>query len=190
MKGQTKRTSLGTNLLVFVLVTMLDLLLARFAVIAGPSPGVATIYFAVAFMIASTLWFGASGAIAAYIGCFIAGILSGIPANVSLYWSLADLWQVLIPLAAFRKLNADVSLRTKRDFLVFLVFCCVLNNLAGASWGSATLAIGHLIRWNEVIDTLVSWFASNLVVTVSISSLLLRSLTPHVRRAQRLNLRV
>ena len=177
--------SLGTNLLILVLLTILDSVLARFAVFTYPvAPGVGAIYLAVAFMIASTLWFGAWGAIATYLGCFVgAGILSGIPADVSFYWSFADLWQVLIPLIAFRKLNADVNLRTKRDFLVFLLFGWGLNNLIGASWGSTTLAIGRIIGWNEVPGTLLGWFASNLIVTVIITPFLLRFVTPYIQRA-------
>ena len=74
-------------------------------------------------MIAFTLWFGVWGAVAAYVGCVIgAGIPAGLPLSVNLYWSLADLWQVLIPLIAFALLKADVGLRTKRDFAVFLTF--------------------------------------------------------------------
>lgn len=183
MGSQAKLGSPGTSLLVLVLLTIVNSLLARFAVIAGPSPGVAAVYFAVAFMIAFTLWFGAWGAIAAYIGCFIgAGILSGIPANVSLYWSLADLWQVLIPLIAFRKLHADASLRTKRDALVFLVFGWALNNLIGACWGSTALAVGGLISWSRLLGAFTSWFAGNLIVTIIITPLLLRFITPVLQR--------
>lgn len=174
---------MGANILILVSLTVLNSLLARYALYAGPvAPGVAAIYISVAFMISSTLWFGAWGAAAAYLGCFFgAGILSGMPVGVSLYWSLADLWQVAIPLLAFKRMNADVNLVTKRDLLVFFVFGCVLNNLVGASWGSTTLALARLIQWNEVLSTLVSWFASNLMVTVIFASLLLRFVTPYVR---------
>jgi hypothetical protein len=185
VKNQAKSVSLGTNLLILVLLTILDSILARFAVLTNPvAPGVAEIYFSVAFMIASTLWFGAWGAIATYLSCFIgAGILSGISVDVSFYWSFADLWQVLIPLIAFRKLNADINLRTKRDFLIFLLFGWVLNNLVGASWGSTTLAIGQIISWNEVPSTLLDWFTSNLIVTIIITPLFLRFVTPYIQRA-------
>lgn len=49
-------------------------------------------YTAAAFMIAFALWFGGWGVLAAYIGCFIGtGMLMGLPVEVNLYWSLADL---------------------------------------------------------------------------------------------------
>ncbi|MGB2673388.1 MAG: hypothetical protein WBC56_00435, partial [Methanoregula sp.] len=65
--------------------------------------GIAVLYIAAAFMLIFTLWFGMYGAIAAYVGCFFgSGLLSGMPLSVAIYFSLAALWMVLIPLAAFR----------------------------------------------------------------------------------------
>jgi hypothetical protein len=173
--------SLYTYLLILIVITIINSLLSRFAIISWQiAPGVAGLYFAVAFMIAFTLWFGVWGAIAGYIGCFIgAGMTGGLPPGVNVYWSLADLWQVLIPLIAFRTLGADVGLKTKRDFLIFLIFGLVLNNLAGAGWGSITFAAGG-ISWRQ--DIFVSWFITNLIVTIVITPLLLIYITPHIKR--------
>jgi hypothetical protein len=170
--------------LILVVTIVINLLLARFAVIATPiAPGVAAIYVAVAFMIAFALWFGLWGAIAAYVGSFIgAGLLSGIPLDINSYWSLADLWQVLIPLIAFRALNADVGLRTKRDFLIFLIFGWILNNLIGAIWGAITLILGGIALWNEFSVLFTGWFVGNLIVTIIITPLLLRFVTPFIKK--------
>ena len=125
------------------------------------------------------------GVIAAYIGCYVgAGVLAGMSHVVALYWSLADVWQVLIPLVAFRTFKANIELRTRKDLSIFLVFGLILNNLIGAGWGSATLAIGRVISWSNVIFIFGSWFATNLIVTGIIATLMLRYLTPHVRRAR------
>jgi hypothetical protein len=170
-----------TYLLILIVITIINSLLSRFAIISWQiAPGVAGLYFAVAFMIAFTLWFGVWGAIAAYIGCFIgAGMTGGLLPGVNVYWSLADLWQVLIPLIAFRTSGADVGLKTKRDFLIFLIFGLVLNNLAGAGWGAITFAAGG-ISWRQ--DIFVSWFITNLIVTIVITPLLLIYLTPRIKR--------
>ena len=70
----------------FVILTLvlivINAILARLCVIALPGNvgGVSVLFFAVAFMILFTLWFGAYGAIAAYAGTFIgAGLLSTNP---------------------------------------------------------------------------------------------------------------
>ena len=168
-------------LIILVIVTAINTLLARFATVVWSSaPGASSLYFAIAFMIPFTLWFGAWGAIAAYAGCILGAGLGAMPLGVNLYWSLADLWQVLIPLAAFKLFNADVSLKSKRDFLIFLVFGCLLNSLVGAIWGSTMLSVGGVSGWSDVPYTLVTWFAGNLIVTLVITSLLLRYVTRYI----------
>ena len=101
----------------FLVLACINALVSKFAVVTFEiAPGASAFYIVVALMIVFTLWFGMWGAAAAYAGCVIgAGILSGLPPDVSLYWSLADFWQVLIPLLAFRFLGADPALRSIRD---------------------------------------------------------------------------
>ncbi|MCP8317490.1 MAG: hypothetical protein H3Z51_11640 [archaeon] len=185
MGSDKKQKSLYTYLIILVIVTIINSLLARFGVIARPiGLGSSGLYFSVAFMIAFALWFGAWGVIAAYIGCFIgAGMLSGMPLDVNLYWSLADVWQVLIPLVAFKIFDADVGLRTKRGFLIFLVFGWMLNNLVGAIWGASMLAIGGLASWIDVPNIFTGWFIGNLIVTIVITPLLLRYITPYIQKS-------
>jgi hypothetical protein len=168
-------------LLILAIVIIINSLLSRFAVVIWPSaPGVSALYFAVAFMIPFTLWLGAWGAIAAYVGCVIGAGLGTMPFGVNLYFSLADLWQVLIPLVAFKRFRADVGLKTKRDFLIFFIFGWLLNNLVGAIWGSTMLSVGSVAPWNSVLETLTVWFVGNLIVTLVITTLLLKYITPYI----------
>ena len=96
----------------FFLLLCTNALLAKFAVFSFTvGPGISSFYIVVALMVVFALWFGMWGAIAAYAGVSSArDCLSGIPADVNLFWSLADFWQVLIPLVAFRYLLADPAL--------------------------------------------------------------------------------
>ena len=176
-----------TPLIVLIALIIINTILARFAVIAlpfGSVPGVSTLYFAVAFMILFALWFGAYGAIAAYVGCFIgAGVLSGIPPEVSMYWSLADLWQVLIPLVALRMLTIDLSLENRRDIIYFVIFGVLVNNAFGATWGTVTLAIGNIIQWTEITPAFTVWFAGNVILTALIVPLALRYGSSKIRKS-------
>lgn len=183
IKSNKKQKSLFIYITIFVFITVINSILALFEI---PSPiGSSELYFAIPFMIVFALWFGAWGVIAAYFGCFIgAGILSGIPLDVSLYFSLVDVWQVLIPLMAFKKLDADVGLRKKRDFLTFLIFGWILNSVVGAVWGASTLALGGLASWNEVPSIIIGWIFSNLIVIMAITPLLLRYATPYIQKAE------
>jgi len=174
---------LYSYIVILIIITILNVLLSRFALVTWQiAPGVSGLYFAVAFMIAFTLWFGIWGAIAAYIGCFI-GAGTGLPPGVNAFWSLADLWQVMIPLIAFRALGADEGLKTRRDFLIFIIFGLFLNNLAGAVWGVSTLALSGIISWNNAPDIIVGWFIPNIIVTIVITPLLLRYITPYIKKS-------
>jgi hypothetical protein len=170
---------------IFIGLVVVDTLLAAFGVINIPiAPGVSGLYIAVAFMIAFALWFGGWGVLAAYLGCILgAGVAGGVPPLLNPLWSLADLWQVLIPLAAFRAFHADPGLWTRRDLGVFLAFGWLANNLAGAGWGAGTLALGGVIPMAVLPGAFWSWFLGNLVVTAIITPLLLVTLTPRLREA-------
>jgi len=184
MEGEV-RPSVYTYVAILLVLTVINTLLARFGVLAGfIGPGSSDMYVAVAFMIPFALWFGGWGATAAYLGCFIGGgLLGGMPLDVNAYWSLADLWQVLIPLAAFSLFNGDVSLRTGRDLSIFLVFAVVLNNVVGAAWGASALALGGLASWGEVSGIFAGWLCGNVLFTLIIAPLLLYFITPYVKRA-------
>jgi len=170
----------------FFLLVCSNVLVAKYVVFSfSIAPGVSLFYTVVALMIVTTLWFGMYGAVAAYAGCYIgAGILSGLPPDVSLYWSLADFWQVLIPLIAFRVLKADPSLRSTRDLGILVVFGIILNNVAGALWGSVTLAVPGIIQWAAVPSVFFGWLIGNLVVCIVLVPLALYFLTPMVRDHQ------
>jgi integral membrane sensor domain MASE1 len=170
----------------FFLLVGSNVLVAKYVIFSySIAPGVSFFYTVVALMIVTTLWFGMYGAMAAYAGCYIgAGILSGLPPDVSLYWSLADFWQVLIPLLAFKVLKADPSLRSARDLGILVVFGIILNNVAGALWGSVTLALPGTIPWGEVPSVFFGWLIGNIVVCIVLVPLALYFLTPMVRDHQ------
>ena len=167
----------------FFLLLCVNTLLAKFMVFSFAfGPGISSFYIVVALMVVFALWFGMWGAVAAYGGCFVgAGLLSGIPADVSLYWSLADFWQVLIPLVAFRCLSADPALRNRRDIAIVLVFGVLLNNVCGALWGSATLALGGIIPWNTIGSAFIAWWLGNFIVCLILVPTILYLFTPLVR---------
>lgn len=167
----------------FFLLICINALVAKFVVFTFEiAPGVSMFYIVVASMIVFTLWFGLWGAGAAYTGCFIgAGLLSGIPWDISLYWSLADLIQVLVPLLAFRYTQADIALSNLRDLGILILSGVVINNLVGAFWGTLTLAWGGIIPSDEIISTVTRWWLGNAIVCLIMLPLVLRVMTPVIR---------
>jgi len=178
-----KEVPLFLYVALFFLLVCINALVAKFVVFSfGLAPGASTIYLVVALMVVFTLWFGMYGAVAAYLGCFIgAGILGGISPEVSLYWSLADFWEVLIPLVAFRYFAADPALKSWRDLGVLLVFGILINNLAGAAWGSLALAAGGLIPWTGIVPVFFIWAAGNILICLILIPAILSLFTPAVQ---------
>jgi len=178
-------------LLLVIGLILVNTLLAWFSLqvshLISPSlpTGVAAIYIAVAFMLIFALWFGMYGVIAAYVGCFFGtGLLAGMPASVAVYFSLANLWQVLIPLAAFRIFDVNVGIESRRDLFHLVLFGVILNNIIGAAWGSAALAIGGIIAWSQVGSEFTSWLVGNALITIIIVPLVLHYCTPEVRKSK------
>jgi hypothetical protein len=134
-------------ILINTVLAFLSVKLAPF----GTSGGISWLYIAIAFAIVFTLWFGAYGAIAAYVGTFLgSGLLAGIPFDVCIYWSLSALWQVLIPLVALRTFEVDLALENKRDITLLILFGVLINNVVGAAWGAWTLAFGRVIETTQM----------------------------------------
>jgi integral membrane sensor domain MASE1 len=169
--------------LLFILLVGIDTLAAKFLVFSfGIAPGVSSIYVVVAVMIVFSLWFGIWGAFAAYAGCYIgAGIFGGIPPGINLVWSLADFWQVIIPLVAFRTLKIEAPPKGLKEVLALLIFGVLLNNLAGAFWGSMTLALAGIISWNDTIPVFFSWLSGNVISCLVLVPALLYFVTPLIR---------
>jgi integral membrane sensor domain MASE1 len=166
----------------FFLLVCVNALIAKFVVFSfNFAPGTAYLYVSIAFMIVFALWFGMYGAVAAYAGCFIgAGLLSGLPLDLNIVWSLTDFWEALIPLVAFRALGCDPALRNRRDVIVLLVFGVIVNNIVGAVWGPVILALGGQIVWDSVFLVGSIWFLGNFILCLCLVPFILLFFTPLV----------
>jgi integral membrane sensor domain MASE1 len=172
--------------LVLILVnTSLAWISVRF-IPAGTS-GAALVYIAVAFMILFTLWFGAYGAIAAYVGTLLAGVLGTasllIHPEIATIWAIAGLLQVLIPLVAVRIFEADLTLASRRDWTIIIIFAVLINNLVGAAWGAFTLSLlpGST---STIASTFSTWLVGNIIITLLIVPLALRFCTGKVQKSK------
>ena len=183
-----KERSLLSRIVIFVSIVIINILLARFGVITYKvGPTVSALYPAVAFEIAFALWFGGWGFIAAYIGTFVGAGLGFVPFEINIFRSLCDVWQVIIPFLAFRFFKADISLKTSRDFIIFVVFAWLLNNVAGAIWGTFSLVLGGIESWDRIPYLISGWVISNLITTIAITPLLLKYVTPLLENKNLLN---
>lgn len=176
-------------ILTFVLI-LVDTVFAYACTTYIPSntSGIAYIFPAVAFMILFTLWYGAYGAIAAYVGTLLGSgllateILAKNPA-IAVVWAFAGLIQVLIPLIAVRHFEIDLTLGNRRDISLFILFGVVINNLVGAVWGAFTL--GMVLDTPGAMGSIFSaWLIGNVIVTLLIVPVALRIITPKIEKSR------
>jgi hypothetical protein len=170
-----------------LVLTLINTALAWFSVtfLTTGTGGVALVYLAIVTMILSTLWFGAYGAIAAYVGTLLGGMLSTPDLmqhpEIAVIWAVAGLLQVLIPLVAVRMFEVDLALAGRRDWMIIILFAVLLNNLVGAAWGAITLS--RIVPLN-IVSVFSSWLVSNIIITLVCVPPALRFLTEKVRRSK------
>ncbi len=107
---------------VFVIATIVCTVLAIWAVIEAPvppAPGVSGLYVAAAVFVPLALWFGIWGVLAGYLSCIFMGLYVGYTLEFALVWSLADLFEGLIPLLAFRLLKIKLNYSLKKPKITY-----------------------------------------------------------------------
>lgn len=152
--------------------------------------GVSALFVAIGFGIPFAIWFGGWGLLIGYIGSFVgAGLLTGTPLLISIPFAFVDWIQFGIPLLAYRLLARRFGLHplgkdvyTLKGFLFFLVFGVVVPNGLGALYGIAILSAGGLVPPDAFGPAVVGWWVGNMVVSVIICPILLRTVTPIVER--------
>ncbi len=167
-------------------------ILSWLAIISLPSgiSVVSAVFLAIGFGIPFAIWFGGWAFVIAYIGNFVgAGLLAGLPLITAIPFGTVDLIQLGLPMLLYRLLAKRFGVSpigkdvfTVRGFLFFL-FCAVLpNNIIGGLYGNLILIWSGFNPLNLLLPGWVAWVASNVVVTIVIGSVLLRTLGPVVER--------
>ena len=170
------------------------IVLSWLAIIALPSgfPVVSAIFLAIGFGIPFAIWFGGWGFVIAYLGNFIgAGLLSTppLPLPFALWFGTVDLIQLGLPMILYRTLARRFGVNaigkdvyTPRGF-VFFVLCAVLpNNIIGGLYGNFILVQAGAFPYSALPAAWFVWSLSNVVITLIVGSILLRTLGPVVER--------
>lgn len=113
----SKRVITWRQPIVFAIVTIVCTILAIWAVIKAPvepAPGVSGLYVAAAVFVPLALWFGVWGALAGYLSCIFMSLYIGYTLEFALVWSLADLFEGLVPLLVFRSLKVEPKYQLKK----------------------------------------------------------------------------
>ncbi|MFN8453509.1 MAG: hypothetical protein U0401_02380 [Anaerolineae bacterium] len=151
---------------------------------------VSALFVAIGFGIPFALWFGGWGFIIGFLGGFLgSGLLAGTPLPVAIPFGLVDFIQFGIPLICYRTLAQNFGVDqlgrdvyTPKGFIFFLLTTVIPNNLLGGVLGVAILMGGGLIPADAFGASVIAWWIGNMIVTVIIAPILLRSLSSVVER--------
>jgi hypothetical protein len=105
-----------------VIATIVCAVLAIWAVVEAPvppAPGVSGLYVAAAVFVPLALWFGLWGVLAGYLSCIVMALYIGYTLEFAIVWSLADLFEGLIPLLAFRFLKVEPNYRLEKPKITY-----------------------------------------------------------------------
>jgi hypothetical protein len=110
------------QLIVCITTTILCTVLAIWAVIEAPvepAPGVSGLYVAAAVFVPLALWFGIWGVVAGYLSCILMALYVGYTVEFAVVWSLADLFEGLIPLLVFRSQKIEPHYNFKKPGITY-----------------------------------------------------------------------
>ena len=137
--------------------------LAIWAVIEAPvppAPGVSGLYVAAAVFVPLALWFGVWGSIAGYLSCIFMALYVGYTLEFALVWSLADLFEGLVPLLAFRLLKVEPNYSMKKPKITYGLTALLMIDFVVS-------AVATILTLTEVfIVTLVAALAIMIVQTL------------------------
>lgn len=154
-----------------------------FALIPCPLPGVSVLYVAAAVETVFPLWFGLWGVLANYIGGILMGAFYGEAVH-DLLWAviLCDVTIGIIPLIAFRLFKRDSELKTRKDWIVYIVFGILLNNLVSAMAGVGSSVVMGLFPIEMYWPSVGIWATGNVISTTIIGTPLLRGFTKFIKQ--------
>ena len=179
------RTPGTIHIAVFALLIGVGAVAGAFGSLAVPLGfGVTGFWPGVAVQAVGSIWFGLWGVIAGGLFPFISNSLAGAPLYVSVAYLPSNLVQGLIPLLAFKYLRLDPRLRSAKDYVGYILFAVIINNVLGASWAVTALQYFGLITVESVPLFFSGWTIGNGVPSLVFGIILLKALSPLIIRSR------
>ncbi len=173
------------HVVMLALFTGIGIVVGTFGSLAIPIGFVSAFWPGQAVQSIGSIWFGWWGGIAAALFPLISNSLSGsAPLPVSIAYLPANFLQGMIAGWAFRRLKADPSLGSGRDWGVWILWGALVPNLIGAAWGSTMLVAFGLVTQAAQLVTFLGWFVGNTIPTLILGSLVLKYVSPLVMRSK------
>lgn len=178
--GEVRKPGI-VHVVMLALFTGIGIVVGTFGSLAIPIGFVSAFWPGQAVQSIGAIWFGWWGGIAAALFPLISNSLSGsAPLPVSIMYLPGNLLQGMVAAWAFRYFKTDPSLKSQKDWWVWIIFGAVLPNAIGAAWGSTTLVAFSLVTQAAQLTTFLGWFIGNTIPTLILGSLVLKFVSPLV----------
>ncbi len=183
-EGEVRRPGI-VHIVMLALFTGIGIVVGTFGSLAIPIGFVSAFWPGQAVQSIGSIWFGYWGGIAAALFPLISNSLSGsAPLPVSIAYLPANFLQGMIAGWMFRRLKADPSLSTGRDWWVWILWGALVPNLIGAAWGTTMLVAFGLITQAAQFVSFLGWFVGNTIPTIILGSIVLKYVSPLVVRTK------
>jgi hypothetical protein len=127
------------------------------------------------------VWFGHWGGLAGTLFPIISNALFGsAPLSVPVAFLPANFVQSMAAGWAFRRFKADPSLKSARDWGIWIFIGVIAANLIGSFWGSNVLVFFGLITRGVWFNAWAGWFVGNTIPSLILGSLVLKFVSPIV----------
>jgi len=161
-----------------------EAILIAFGVIAFPIvPGVSAFYPATILFVLFPLWFGVWGLAASFIAGIIGPMLTGTPIFMAL-WLHAPT-EVLVGLPALflgKAFKMDVSLKTKKDWLIWIVALAITpipNSIYFISWMNS---LGWIPVGDATTLAYISWWLGEWILLYIFGTIFAKGATKPLKR--------
>ena len=183
-EGEVRRPGI-VHVVMLALFTGIGIVVGTFGSLAIPIGFVSAFWPGQAVQSIGSIWFGWWGGIAAALFPLISNSLSGsAPLPVSIAYLPANLLQGMIAGWAFRRLKADPTLSSGRDWGIWIFWGALVPNAIGAAWGTTMLVNFGLITQSAQFISFLGWFVGNTIPTIILGSLVLKYVSPLVMRSK------
>lgn len=183
-EGEVRKPGI-VHIVMLALFTGIGIVVGTFGSLAVPLGFVSAFWPGQAVQSIGSIWFGWWGGIAAGLFPLISNSLSGsAPLPVSIAYLPANILQGMIAGWAFHMLKADPSLKSGRDWGIWILWGSLVPNAIGAAWGSTMLVAFGLITQAAQLTTFIGWFIGNSIPTIVLGSLVLKYVSPLVVRSK------
>ncbi|RLE72399.1 MAG: hypothetical protein DRJ37_02945 [Thermoprotei archaeon] len=172
------------NIVITGVTAGLCLPLALFAIILVPIPGLPAasgFWIPAGFYFVMTLWFGVWGALGGHIATTLAmGYFFGYTLQVWADGGLGDFIAPLVCFTIFKIAKANPELKTRRDYVVWIV-AVLISSLVCGLWVHTVNLLFGVITWPFWWIGVLTYFIGDSLAVLIVGTPLLKTLTEYVK---------